>query len=80
MITMDQKLRDVKRDKSANFWLENYVSVPEINRLFRLMAPFKFKTLEKLLPKGAFDCRRLRQAHSLPCRPGRKPLLSAERR
>ena len=52
MITMDQKLRDVKRDKSANFWLENYVSVPEINRLFRLMAPFKFKTLEKLLPKG----------------------------
>jgi acetyl esterase/lipase len=52
MITMNHRLRDVRADKKANYWLECYSSVPEINRLLRLMAPFKFGTLEKLLPKG----------------------------
>ena len=52
MITMEHKLRDVKNDKKANYWLESYSSVPEINRLLRLMTPFKFKTLDKLLPEG----------------------------
>ncbi len=52
MITMEQKLRDVRRDKKANFWLQSYSSVPEINRILRLIEPFKFSTLEKLAPKG----------------------------
>ena len=52
MITMEQRLGDVRRDKNANFWLENYSSVPEINRVLRLMRPFKFSTLEKFFPKG----------------------------
>ncbi len=50
MITMEQKLRDVRKDKSANFWLESYSSVPEINRILRLMSPFKFSTLAKIMP------------------------------
>ena len=50
MITMNQRLRDVRRDKSANLWLESYSSVPEINRILRLMAPFKFSTLAKIIP------------------------------
>ncbi len=52
MITMDQKLRDVRADSEASLRLESYSSVPEINRLLRLMEPFKFSTLEKLAPKG----------------------------
>lgn len=52
MITMEQKLRDVRRDKNANFWLKSYSSVPEINRILKLIEPFKFSTLEKLAPKG----------------------------
>ena len=52
MITMNHKLRDVKASKEANYWLESYTSVPEINRLMRLMTPFKFSTLDKVLPKG----------------------------
>ncbi len=52
MITMDHKLRDVRADKEASLWLESYSSVPEINRLLRLMEPFKFSTLERLAPKG----------------------------
>ena len=51
MITMEQRLRDVRRDKKANFWLESYSSVPEINRILRLMSPFKFSTLDKLAPR-----------------------------
>lgn len=52
MIKMEQKLRDVRRDKNANFWLKSYSSVPEINRILKLIEPFKFSTLEKLAPKG----------------------------
>lgn len=52
MITMEHKLRDVRNDKKANFWLESYSSVPEINRLLRLFEPFKFSTLEKISPKS----------------------------
>ena len=52
MITMNHKLRDVRADKEANYWLESYTSVPEINRIMRLMTPFKFGTLDKFLPKG----------------------------
>ncbi len=52
MITMNHKLRDVKASKEANYWLKSYTSVPEINRLMRLMTPFKFSTLDKVLPKG----------------------------
>ena len=51
MITMNQKLRDVRADKEASLWLESYSSVPEINRLLRLMEPFKFSTLERFAPK-----------------------------
>ncbi len=51
MIRMEQKLKDVQNDKNANYWLKSYSSVPEINRLLRLMTPFKFSTLEKLAPK-----------------------------
>ncbi len=55
MIRMDQKLRDVRADKEANLWLESYTSVPEINRLFKLMEPFKFSTLYRLAPGGLKD-------------------------
>ncbi len=51
MIRLDQKLKDVRADKTASMWLKSYTSVPEINRLFRLMEPFKFSTLEKLAPR-----------------------------
>lgn len=50
MITMEQRLRDVRRDKEANLRLESYSSVPEINRILRLMSPFKFGTLAKIMP------------------------------
>ena len=50
MITMEQRLRDVRRDKEANLRLESYSSVPEINRILRLMSPFKFGTLAKMMP------------------------------
>ncbi len=50
MIKMDQRLRDVRNDKEANFWLKSYSSVPEINRLLRLLEPFKFSTLERFAP------------------------------
>lgn len=52
MITMNHKMRDVKRDKDASFWLENYYSVPEIKRILSLIEPFKFRTIEKLSPRG----------------------------
>lgn len=52
MITMENKLKDVKEDPEAAQWLEHYSSVPQINRLFRLIAPFRFKTLQKIAPKG----------------------------
>lgn len=52
MIKMEQRLRDVRRDKDANYWLRSYSSVPEINRLLRLLEPFKFSTLERLAPKS----------------------------
>lgn len=51
MITMEHKLKDVRADKEAKLWLESYSSVPEINRLLRLIEPFKFSTLERLAPK-----------------------------
>ncbi len=51
MITLDQKLKDVRADKTASMWLESYTSVPEIKRLLQLMEPFKFSTLEKFAPK-----------------------------
>lgn len=50
MITMEHKLRDVRKDKDAAYWLANYSSVPEINRILRLMTPFKFSTLAKIIP------------------------------
>ena len=50
MITMEHKLRDVRADKEASLWLESYSSVPEINRILRLMSPFKFSTLAKIMP------------------------------
>ncbi len=50
MITMEQKLRHVRADKDASIWLESYSSVPEINRILRLMTPFKFSTLAKIIP------------------------------
>ncbi|MBR5246411.1 MAG: alpha/beta hydrolase [Clostridia bacterium] len=50
MITMNHKLRDVRADSEANLWLESYSSVPEINRILRLMEPFKFSTLAKIIP------------------------------
>lgn len=50
MITMEHKLRDVRKDKEASLWLESYSSVPEINRILRLMEPFKFSTLAKIMP------------------------------
>lgn len=52
MIKMEQRLRDVRNDKDANFWLKSYSSVPEINRLLRLLEPFKFSTIERLAPKS----------------------------
>ncbi len=52
MITMEHKLRDVKASKEANYWYESYSSVPEINVIMHLMAPFKFSTLDKVMPKG----------------------------
>ncbi len=51
MITLDQKLKDVRADETASVWLKSYSSVPKINRLLRLMEPFKFSTLEKYAPK-----------------------------
>ncbi len=51
MITLNHRLRDVRADKNGSMWLESYTSVPEINKLLRLMEPFKFGTLEKLAPK-----------------------------
>ncbi len=48
MIKMEQRLRDVRKDEDANYWLKSYSSVPEINRLLRLLEPFKFCTLERL--------------------------------
>ncbi len=51
MIRLDQKLKDVRADENASKWLKSYSSVPEINRLLRLMEPFKFSTLEKYAPK-----------------------------
>lgn len=50
MITMNQKLRDVRADSEASLRLESYSSVPEINRVLRLMEPFKFSTLAKIIP------------------------------
>lgn len=50
MITMNQKLRDVRADSEAKIRLESYSSVPEINRILRLMSPFKFGTLAKIIP------------------------------
>ncbi len=50
MITMNQKLRDVRADSEAKLRLESYSSVPEINRILRLMTPFKFSTLAKIMP------------------------------
>lgn len=50
MITMEHKLRDVRADGEASLWLESYSSVPEINRILRLMEPFKFSTLAKIIP------------------------------
>lgn len=52
MITMENTLRDVERDEYANAWLVSYSSVPQINRLLKLISPFKFKTLYTLAPKG----------------------------
>ena len=52
MITMENSLRDAQRDEYANSWLVSYSSVPEINRLLKLIMPYKFKTLYKLAPKS----------------------------
>ena len=52
MLTMDNRVKDAKKDPVASMQLERYTSVKQINRLFRPMMPFKFKTLHALAPKG----------------------------
>lgn len=50
MLTMNSRLRDAKKNEASLQQLERYTSVKQINRVFRLFMPFKFKTLYKIAP------------------------------
>ncbi|MBQ8029113.1 MAG: alpha/beta hydrolase [Clostridia bacterium] len=57
MLTMNNRVKDAKKFPLCAEQLERYTSVKQINRLFKLIMPLKFKTLYNLAPpslKGTF--------------------------
>lgn len=52
MITSDNKFKDAKKDEYSAHLLESYTSVKQINNVFKWLMPFRFKTLQKIVPKG----------------------------
>ena len=52
MITVENRFKDAKNEMPSAYQLSRYISVKQINNVFKWFMPYKFKTLIRLAPKG----------------------------
>lgn len=52
MLTDENRFKDAKKYELSAYQLERYISVKQINNVFKWFMPYKFKTLMRIAPKG----------------------------
>ena len=52
MITVENRFKDAKNEMPSAYQLSRYISVKQINNVFKWFMPYKLKTLIRLAPKG----------------------------
>ena len=52
MITVENRFKDAKKEMPSAYKLSRYISVKQINNVFKWFMPYKFKTLIRLAPKS----------------------------
>lgn len=52
MITVENRYKDAKNEMPSAYQLSRYISVKQINNVFKWFMPYKFKTLIRLAPKS----------------------------